>query len=111
MGATITGGWLNVEGADNLSFHIQWASANAVGVFSVQGSNAAPTMDSSTRLETPAATPAAVTIYTEATTNPNSNNGTHGIPLTDCAYRWVRLIYTRTSGTGTLNVAFMGKGI
>lgn len=111
MGATVNGEWLNVEGIDDLSFHIQWASANAVGVFSVQGSNAGPLLDSSTRRAGPAATPSPVTIYTEATTNPNSNNGTHFIPLTNNAFAWVRFIYTRTSGTGTLNVAFMGKGI
>lgn len=111
MGATITAPWINIEGVDNLSFHIQWASADAVGVFSVEASNAAVAMDASTRTEGPAATPATFTIYTEATTNPASNNGTHIIPLTDRAERWVRFKYTRTSGTGTLNVAFAGKGL
>lgn len=110
MGASFNGPWLNVSGLDNLSFHIQWASANAVGVFKVEGSNAGPLMDSSTRLVGPASTPASLIIYTEATTNPNSNNGTHVIPLVDNAMTWVRFVYTRTSGTGTANVAFTGKG-
>lgn len=26
-------------------------------------------------------------------------------------YYWIRLVYTRSSGTGTLNVTFSGKGI
>lgn len=30
--------------------------------------------------------------------------------ITDAMYKKVRLTYTRTSGTGTLNVTFMGKG-
>lgn len=30
--------------------------------------------------------------------------------LTFAGYRWVRLVYTFTSGTGTLNVYFTGKG-
>jgi hypothetical protein len=111
MGADVLGPWLNVTGLDNLSFHIEWASANAVGVFKVEGSNAGPLLDASTRLYGPQATPAAHVIYTEATTNPNSNNGTHVIPLTENAMTWVRFWYDRTSGTGTLNVAFTGKGM
>src|SRR5678815_1889568 len=109
MGADIAGPWLNVEGLNDLSFHIDWTSANAVGVFKVQGSNAGPLLDSSTRLYGPAASPAPVIIYTEATTNPTGNNGTHVIPLVANAMTWVRFLYTRTSGTGTTNVAFTGK--
>lgn len=30
--------------------------------------------------------------------------------LTFAGYRWVRLVYTRSSGTGTLNATFTGKG-
>lgn len=30
--------------------------------------------------------------------------------VADCGYKWVRLVYTRTSGTGTLNVEYNGKG-
>lgn len=109
MNVDVLGPWLNVEGLNDLSFHIQWASANAVGVFKVLGSNAGPLLDSSTRLYGPSATPAEVTIYTEATTNPNSNNGVHVIPLVANAMTWVRFWYDVTSGTGTLNVAFTGK--
>jgi hypothetical protein len=110
--ADVVGPWLNVEGVDNLSFHVQWASADAIGVFKIEASNAGPVVDASTRQEQPAATPAAHVIYTEATTNPASNNGTHIIPLTDRAERWVRFWYDRTSGTLTaLDVAFAGKGI
>lgn len=28
----------------------------------------------------------------------------------DAGYRWVRLLYTKSSGTGTLNATFLGKG-
>lgn len=111
MAGDIVGPWLNVSGLDNFSFHIEWASANAVGVFKVEGSNAGPLLDDSTRLEGPEAHPAPVVIYTEATTNPASNNGTHVIPLVDNSMTWVRYWYDRTSGTGTNYVAFTGKGI
>lgn len=111
MGADIVGPWLNIAGLDNISFHIEWASSDAVGVFKVEASNAAPLMDASTRLVGPAAHPAPVVIYTEATTNPGSNNGTHDIVLTNRPETWVRYWYDRTSGTGTNYVAFTGKGI
>lgn len=111
MGADVVAPWLNVEGVDNISFHIEWASADAVGVFKIEGSNAGPLFDATARNEGPAATPAPHVIYTEATTNPASNNGTHVIPLVDNAMRWVRFWYDRTGGTGTLNVAVTAKGI
>jgi hypothetical protein len=108
MGADVLGPWLNVTGLDNLSFHIEWASANAVGVFKVLGSNAGPVMNASTRNYEPGDTTAEHTIYTEATTNQASNNGTHVVPLVDNAMNWIRFWYDRTSGVGTLDVAFTG---
>jgi len=108
----VVGAWLNIEGVDNLSFHVEWASADAVGVFKIEATNAGPVVDASTRAEGPGATPAPVVIYTEGTTNPASNNGSHIIPLTDRAERWVRFWYDRTSGTLTaMDVAFSAKGI
>lgn len=29
----------------------------------------------------------------------------------DVGYRWVRVVYTRSSGTGTLNITYSGKSI
>jgi hypothetical protein len=110
--ADVVGAWLNVEGVDNLSFHVQWASADAIGVFKIEASDAGPVVNDSTRREEPGATPAPAVIYTEATTNPASNNGQHIISLTDRAERWVRFWYDRTSGTLTaMDVAFAGKGL
>lgn len=31
--------------------------------------------------------------------------------LVDMGFHWVRLVYTRTGGTGTLNVVYCGKGV
>lgn len=31
--------------------------------------------------------------------------------LLDIGYRWLRLVYTKSSGTGTINATFCGKGI
>lgn len=112
LGATFQGTWLNVEGVDNFSFDVSWLSSDAVGTFTVQGNNEEFAVDASTRQENPSGrlgnTPP--TIATAAT-NPASNNGRVFIPLVDSSVRWARLVYTRTSGTGTVGVAVCGKGL
>lgn len=37
--------------------------------------------------------------------------GNFGWVLGDTGYRWIRLVYTRSSGTGTLNATACNKGI
>jgi hypothetical protein len=50
--------------------------------------------------------------YTDVTlgTQPAGGVGKFGVSLADLAYRWIRVVYTAGSGSGTLTVTANGKG-
>lgn len=109
-GATFQGPWLNVNGLDNLSFHTQWTGTTA-GTLTVEGSNAEDVMDVNTRLVTPSTRITPSTIATLAAGNPAGGAGQVIFPVTAVPTKWVRLVFTRSAGTGAMDCAFMGKGI
>lgn len=39
-----------------------------------------------------------------------SNSGCQVIELAQMPYKWVRAVYTKSAGTGSLNATFVGKG-
>ncbi len=74
-------------------------ATNPVGTVKIQFSNDSPRVSPTNWTDISGAT---VSI---------SANGVVGIPKTDLAYEWVRVVYTHSSGTGglvTVNVAIMG---
>ena len=82
------------------------------GTFAVQGSNDGPGPENvDTRLIQPSGTLGASTIVTVSSGNPAATASSLIIPITGRAENWARLAYTRASGTGLLDVGFMGKGI
>lgn len=81
------------------------------GVLSVDGSNDGPLMDVDTRIEDPSGVVGDAPIVTVSSGNPAATASSLIIPLTKRAEVWARLVYTRTSGQGTLNCGFAGKGI
>lgn len=95
---------------DQLCFYaIQavWSGSSPTGLFKLQVSNDyVPVSQTSTD---PAA---AVTNWTDYTASSYSitANGDYVWNVTVAAYAWVRLKYVFTSGTGTLNAKFFGKG-
>jgi len=81
------------------------------GVLSVDGSNDGPLMDVDTRAEDPSGLVGDAPIVTVSSGNPTADANSLIIPLTKRAEVWARLVYTSTSGQGTLNCGFAGKGI
>ncbi len=51
------------------------------------------------------------TDITSATTAPSGSAGSGFIEVKETGLKWVRAVYTRSSGSGTLNVRFNAKGI
>ena len=75
-------------------------TGTAVGTLDVQGS-----CDD-------VASPSLVTNWTPVTSSASINApGNTMVNLTNANYRWLRIVYTKTSGTGTLNVNMQEKGI
>lgn len=103
MGATITSEPTNVEFLDNIGLQIAWTSANAVGTITIQGSN--------TYVKSPAAGTWFDLTFSPSLTQPASNNGDYGISINQFPWAWLRVVYTRSSGTGTLTATLSAKEI
>lgn len=98
---------LEVNAIDKIGYSVRTTTSDGVGAWSIQYSNDFipgvddPTVD--TKWDT----------YTLTTTPPNSAsaNQTFGIVLDDYEYKFVRIKYTRTSGTlNTVTVFAQMKG-
>lgn len=92
----------NVGGMARASYQYKWSSSDAVGVVSVEVSNGYDKDRGTGTWST----------WTPATsvTNPNSDNGHVTIDLGYLCFGWARLRYHRTSGSGTLDAWFDGRG-
>lgn len=81
-----------------------WSGGSApVGTFKLQGSDDAGYAGG-----------AQPTNWSDVTSSSQAISGTPGkilYDVTECSYRWVRLVYTHTSGSATLNVTINTKGI
>lgn len=105
--ATFRTNALDVGGIDRIGYAVRTTTSDGVGAWSVQYSNDfVPGVDDPT-LDTKWDT------YTLTTTPPNSASAaqTFGIVLDDYEYKYVRIKYTRTSGTlTTVSVFAQMKG-
>lgn len=108
MGANITSSGINLISIYAFSIQAVWSGGSApVGVFKLQGSNDPGDNGSGQGVSQP-------TNWTDITSSPQAISGTPGSALfdvTECAYRWVRLVYTRTSGSATVNAIMNVKGV
>lgn len=94
MGATITSSPLNVQQAVSFCVQAIWsAGTTPIGTFDLQASNDGLTFTS--------------VLSAPATVENNSDSLI--INVEKHAYAQIRVVYTRTSGSGTLNVYVNGK--
>ena len=94
--AVITSTVIDTKGLSSLGIQATWTGA-AVGTFAFQVSNNEQVDWATVALD-------------KLLTNPNNNAGTSAGQLNVAPYKFVRLIYTNTSSTGTLNAWISGKG-
>lgn len=87
---------LNMEGCDNIGLEAEW-TGTPVGTFSVEASNQ---YDPATA---PNVTFKAVTLASPPA-NPAGSASGWLLDLNQIPFKWVRLRYTNSSSTGTLNV-------
>ena len=97
MSADIIGPVTVIDKIDMVCYQVSWTSSNAVGTISVQGSIDNSTWDDLT--------------FNPALAQPNSNNGAYLINLALIPFPYIRLKYTRGSGTGDLTVYLSAKGL
>lgn len=96
---------MTLDMIDNVAFDVKWTSSNAVGVISVQATNDPLAVSS-----TPDSANWNDLTFDPILTQPNSNNGAYMINLALVPFTYIRLKYTRTSGTGNLTVYASAKG-
>jgi hypothetical protein len=96
MSADIIGPTTSTEKFDNIMLQVQWTSADAVGVISIQVSTDGTQWDDIT--------------FDPALTQPASNNGQYSILLAAMPNTLIRPKYTRTSGSGTMQIRLSAKG-
>jgi hypothetical protein len=108
MGGDITSTGINLINIYAYSVQVNWTGGSApVGIFKLQGSNDPGDNGSGQGVSQP-------TNWTDITDSPQAITGTPGSVLFDvvaCSYRWVRLVYTRTSGSAIANAIINVKGV
>lgn len=103
--ATLTSLVTIVQKISMLSYQVSWAGSSPVGVISVQVSNDyALAGDGSVKT---AGSWSSLTLASPANVSGNTGVGYIDVPETG-AYA-IRLLYTKTSGTGTLQATVCGK--
>jgi hypothetical protein len=96
MAADIVGPTTTIDLIDQIAFQIAWTSSNAIGVISVQGSVDNVTFNDLT--------------FSPVLAQPASNNGGYLVNLALIPFPYIRVKYTRTSGTGNMTVSMSAKG-
>lgn len=103
MATSLTSAITDGQFQDNLGFQIKWASANAVGVIAIEASiNYDPHLLTGDWI--------ALT-FSPTLQQPNSDNGNYLVNMSLFPYPYYRVTYTRTSGTGTLNIWVCAKEV
>lgn len=108
MGGNITSNGIYLANIFSYAIQAIWTGGGTpVGTFKLQGSNDNGESGTTTLGATQP------TNWTDITTSSQAITGNSGSVLYDaasCGYRWVRLVYTRTSGTATLSANMNTKG-
>lgn len=95
--ATCVSGAIDIKNIDDISIQAVWTGTAENGAFKLQASND---------------TGATVTTWTDLTGSSAviAADGDFVWNVSNAGYRYLRLVYTKASGTGTLNATFTGKG-
>lgn len=94
-----------IQNTSMISYDISWTGTAPVGVMSVQVSNTyTQNADGSVRN---AGNWTTLTLTSPPSVSGSTGNGFIDVALTGCFA--IRLVYTRTSGTGTMNATINGK--
>lgn len=109
LSTTFTTDAINLFSIYAFSIQVNWSSGAAPsGTFNLQGSNDPGDAGSGQAVTKP-------TNFTNITNSSQAISGTPGsilFDVTECSYRWVRLVYTATSGSANVTNAQMNaKGV
>ncbi len=91
-----------IRGFDNISYEADF-TGTPTGTFSVQVSNSYD----------PITNPNAVFVILPLSPTPvaSGSSGVVGIDINQSGFKWIKLVYTNASGSGTLNAYVSGKAL
>ena len=98
---------VNAQFQDNIGLQVAWTSSDAIGVIEVEASNDCKVDGAGNYLS---GTFYALT-FNPGLTQPDSNNGGYLVNINNFPFVYYRIRYTRTSGSGTLNVTTTSKEV
>lgn len=109
--ASLTSSPTIIDNISMLSYALSWSGTSPVGTVSVQGSNDYTT--NSAGGSGNAGTWTTLILNSSGTPSPTvpvtGNTGTGAVDITATAFYALRLVYTKTSGSGTLQVVVKAK--
>lgn len=108
LGASLTSNGIDLNQIVLASIQAVWTGGTVDGAFTIEVSNDSVKIDPTVTNQ--AANVVNWTTYTGSSVTA-AGAGDFAWLISDIGFRWVRLKFTRTSGTGTLNAIFAGKGV
>lgn len=103
--ATVVSSGIDLRHIEVGSVQAEWTGA-PVGDFTIEISNDIVAVG----LTNPSQFVTNWTTYTGSTQAAGGGSGNWVWDIANIGYRWIRLKYTKTSGTGTVNAVWCGKG-
>jgi hypothetical protein len=97
ISATVTSAEVNVINLDKASIYVDWTGTSPAGVLSVEAKNS----ENGTWFELDFGTPIPV----------SGSPGEHVLIFNELPHNTIRLVYTRTSGTGAMNAVLVAKQV
>lgn len=104
-GASITSSITNIQFLDNVGVQLNWSGSTPIGTIVVQVS-ADHAQDAEGNV-----TVAGNWISLPVSISVSGNTGSGYFDLNQLSSPWIRVVYTKTSGTGTLNGYVTGKEV
>ncbi len=106
MAASVTSTPTHIAFLDNIAMQIDFTTSDAIGTFDVQGSCDYVKGDA----QNAAVTGNWISLGLSISAAASADNHIL-INMYNIAFPWIRFVYTRSSGTGVLNVKITGKEI
>lgn len=103
MASSFTTDPVNLISIYAYSIQVVWSGGTPAGTFKLQGSNDAGDNGSGQAVSVPVN-------FTDITNSPQTISGSPGsllFDVTQCSYRWTRLVYTPASGSATISDGVM----
>jgi len=102
MAASITSAPTQIAFLDNIYYQVEWSGTSPVGSMSVEVSSS---------YDQRLGTGSWDAVVLPVTPSIAANTGSISIDLNQLGAPWVRLVYTRTSGTGTMTAYISAKSV